>query len=239
MAHSGVIHGDLDHLKALDEIKLALMQDPHVVYVFISPRGDGLKYGVRVVPVDTDEAYQHAWQVVADAHQKQYGITWDPSGKDVCRLCFASWDPSCFINPDAQIFNVPPPQPAPSRPQVVMSRHWSSPRLQTAAQLALDRAERLIAHAPEGSRHSVRIRASYLIGGLLDSANIAYDVAIERLTTAALGNTDEEREARRDIADGLKAGQSKPITTPHMRQGPSDWHNRTITPAEVPSWRKC
>ena len=65
--HSGVVHADLDHLSDLHAIKLTLMQeDPHVVYCFVSPRGDGLKYGVRITPVGTDEAYQHAWQVIAE-----------------------------------------------------------------------------------------------------------------------------------------------------------------------------
>ena len=236
--HSGIVHADLDHLPALQETKLCLMQDPCTAYLFLSTGGDGLKYGVRIAPVESDAAYQHAWQVVCDDHQARYGITWDPSGKDVCRLCFVSWDPACYINPDAEVHPIPPIPPHAPTP-ITFYRPWPSPRLQTAAQRALERAERLIAQAPAGTRHNARLKASYLIGGLLDSANISYDAALERLNAVAIGNTDDEREARRDIADGLKAGQSKPITTPHMRQAPSDWRNRTITPAEVPSWRKC
>ena len=206
--------------------------------MFISAGGDGLKYGTRILPVDSDAAYQHAWQVVCDQHQAQYGIVWDPSGKDVCRLCFVSWDPACYINPDAAVFSVPPP-PAPKPPPVTMSCHWPSPRLQSAAHRALERAERLIAQAPAGSRHSARLKASYLMGGYLASTELSYDEALARLTTAALANTDDEREASRDITDGLAAGQSKPITTPPTRQRGGDWRSRARAPEEAPQWRKC
>jgi hypothetical protein len=235
--HSGIVHADLDHLQALNNTKLALMQDPCVVYIFRSPRGDGLKFGVHIATVDSDAAYQYAWQVVADRYQAQYGVMWDPSGKDVCRLCFVSWDPACFINPDAALFPVPPP-PAP-RPSPVIFRHWPSSRLQTAAQRALNRAERLIAHAPAGARHSARLKASYLVGGYLASTELSYDEALARLTSAALANADDEREACRDITDGLEAGQSAPITNPTPHRPRGDWHSRASTPQEASAWRKC
>lgn len=236
--HSGIVHADLDHLSDPQETKLQLHGDPHVVYCFHSPRGDGLKYGTRTQPVDSDAAYQHAWQVVCDQHQAQYGIVWDSSGKDVSRLCFVSWDPACYINPDAAVCAVPPP-PAPKPTPVLMSCHWPSPRLQSAAHRALERAEQLIAHAPEGSRHSARLKASYLMGGYLASTELSYDEALARLTTAALANTDDEREASRDITDGLAAGLAKPITTPPTRPRGGNWRSRACAPEEAPQWRKC
>jgi hypothetical protein len=119
-----------------------------------------------------------------------------------------------------------------------MSCHWPSPRLQSAAQRVLDRAERRVAAAPEGSRHEARLKASYLVGGYLASTDLSHDEALARLTTVALANTDDAREARRDIADGLTAGQSRPIITPPTRRRRGDWHGRAITPYEDPPWRK-
>jgi hypothetical protein len=86
--HSGIVHGDLDHLGDLEAAKYTLTADPCVVYCFVSPSGGGLKVGVRIEPVGDDSAYKHAWQAVADAHQRDYALTWDPSGKDICRLCY-------------------------------------------------------------------------------------------------------------------------------------------------------
>ena len=234
--HSGIVHADLDHLPDVQEIKLRLMQDPCTAYLFLSTGGDGLKYGVRMAPVDSNDAYQRAWQMVCDDHQARYGITWDPSGKDVCRLCFVSWDPACYINPDAELHPIPPlPPPAPA--PITFSCPWPSPRLHTAAQTALARAVRLIADAPVGSSHTVRLKASYLIGGYQDSGDLDYDKACTRLTAAALANTDKAHEARRDITDGLKAGQARPITNPSRHA--DAWQSRARTPEETPAWRKC
>jgi hypothetical protein len=83
--HSGIVHVDLDHLEDVEGVKRRLMEDPHIVYCFISPSGTGLKVGVLVDPVADDAAYKHAWQAVANAHQQTYGLTWDRSGKDVSR----------------------------------------------------------------------------------------------------------------------------------------------------------
>lgn len=234
--HSGVVHADLDDLPDPQETKLRLHSDPHVVYCFHSPGGSGLKYGVRTLAVDSDEAYKHAWQVVCDAHQAQYGMTWDPSGKDVCRLCYVSWDPACYINPDATCHPIPPvPPPAPA--PITFYVPWPSPRMNSAAESALVRAERLIAQAAVGFRHTARLKAAYLVGGYLASGDLAEDEASARLTAAALGNTDDEKEARRDIADGLKAGQTRPITTPARHA--ESWQSRARTPEETPAWRKC
>lgn len=237
MAHSGIAHADIDHLQALTQTKLALMQDPHVVYLFISPRNDGLKYGTRIAPVDNDDAYKHAWQVLADAHLRQYAVTWDPSGKDVCRLCFVSWDPSCYINPDAAVFPVPArvvPTPSP----VTADGHWPSPRLQTAAQRALERAVQLIADAEPGHQHVARCRAAYLAGGYVGSGQLAYEDAYSALEGAVQDHAKNTRKAMRDITDGLTAGQARPISYPPRQRG-GDWRSRARAPEEVPQWRKC
>jgi hypothetical protein len=57
--HTGIVHGDLDHLTDLDAAKHTLTADPHVLYCFISPSGTGLKVGVRVEPVADDELYRN------------------------------------------------------------------------------------------------------------------------------------------------------------------------------------
>src|SRR6266567_4078454 len=100
LIHSGIVHGDLDHLDDLQAAKHLVCSDPHTVYCFDSPGGAGLKIGVHVEPVADDPAYKHAWQTVATYYQK-YNVAWDESGKDISRLCFVSFDPDCYINPVA------------------------------------------------------------------------------------------------------------------------------------------
>jgi hypothetical protein len=109
--HSGLVHGDLDHLDDVHAMKALLCANASTTYCFISPGGDGLKLGISIVPAADDEGYKYAWQVMAVYYQVQYGVSWDPSGKDIYRLCFVSWDPDCYINPDAQQFPVLPAPP--------------------------------------------------------------------------------------------------------------------------------
>ena len=72
------------------------------MYCFVSPSGDGLKVGVRIPLVPNDTTYKKYWQAIANYYQHRYGVTWDPSGKDICRLCYVSWDPDLYYNPEAQ-----------------------------------------------------------------------------------------------------------------------------------------
>ena len=90
--HSGVVHGDIDHVLDPHTLKKALCADPRTLYCFISPSGSGIKLGTRVEPVSSDRAYKHAWTIVAQEYERQYGAAWDASGKDVSRLCFMSAD---------------------------------------------------------------------------------------------------------------------------------------------------
>jgi hypothetical protein len=110
-AHSGVIHGDIDHLQDKDDLaakKQRLRVDPFTVYLFESPSATGLKVGLHVNRLPDDASYKHAWQAAADYHRAQYGIVWDRSGKDIGRLCYVSWDPDLYRNLDAPLFPVPP-----------------------------------------------------------------------------------------------------------------------------------
>jgi hypothetical protein len=219
--HSGLCHADIDHLDNLTETKLALMTDPHVVYCFTSPSGDGLKYGVRIVPVDNDETYEHAWRVLAAAHFAAYGVTWDPSGKDICRLCFVSWDPTCYINPNADVYPVPPPMvmpPAPPRAPTVQP--IPRERRERYAQRGIATAVKIIEDSVEGSLHEARCRAGYLLGGYVGGGLLTYGEAYDALRSAVEGHTTHLAAALKTIADCLKAGEAEPITLEELE---TDW----------------
>ena len=102
VAHSGLLCADLDNLPAakLAEVRAQLAADPHVVALFLSPTGTGLKVVFRVPA----SAEQHAasFATVA-AHVRQLcAVEIDPACKDVARLCFVSYDPQGYWNGDAQ-----------------------------------------------------------------------------------------------------------------------------------------
>ncbi|MBT3709654.1 MAG: hypothetical protein HOG19_09450 [Gammaproteobacteria bacterium] len=105
--HSGILVADLDELGTEDIAALRdkLKEDPHVIFIFLSPTGSGLKVGFRV----PDDADRHAGSFAAvDAHMKQeYGEDIDPACKNLSRLCFTSHDPDLYVNWEAEELEVP------------------------------------------------------------------------------------------------------------------------------------
>ena len=166
-------------------LRQTLCQDPHVVYCFLSPSREGLKLGVRIEPIADDVAYKHAWGVVAATHLDRYGVTWDPSGKDVSRLCYVSYDPDCYVNLQAEVSPVPPPMVPPPRPS------FPRPFTRTAGdhrtrftQRAIDLAVRMIEQAPEHHQHHTRLRAARLLGGYVAGGLLTYDEAYRGAASA-------------------------------------------------------
>jgi hypothetical protein len=103
LPYSGLIHGDLDHLANVEATKRTICNDPRTAYGFKSPSGHGLKIGVHVHVVADDREYKRIWQAVSMGYAELYGVAWDISGKDVSRLCYASWDPQAYWNADATV----------------------------------------------------------------------------------------------------------------------------------------
>lgn len=224
LTHSGIIHGDLDHLEDVDAAKALLASDPTVVYAFISPSCEGLKLGVLVTPVADDTAYKHAWQAVCDHFQRTYGLTWDPSGKDVCRLCYLSHDADLYRNLGAEVFEVPAlvpttPNPTPQR------RIFDVPydRRERYAQRALETAVAMIDASVPGDRHHARLKASFLLGGYIAGGVLAEGDAFEALRAAVERNTAHLEPSLKTIADGLRDGQARPITLEELEAERQAW----------------
>lgn len=79
---------------------------PYTFSCFRSPSGNGIKI---LVQVNTGlPEHKRAYQQVADYYEEQLSLPIDPSGKDVTRLCFVSYDPQAYKNINSQIFTVSP-----------------------------------------------------------------------------------------------------------------------------------
>lgn len=101
--HSGYLVGDIDKLTAEDAVKLRdrLARDPHTLAAFVSPSGRGVKTLVRVAPCADAAEHEAAFAALVAHYADRFGIALDTSGRDVCRLCFASHDSDAFIREGA------------------------------------------------------------------------------------------------------------------------------------------
>lgn len=114
--------GDIDNLKSQEEairIKKLISSDPRVVLCFISPSQKGVKFILRLKTMPRPENilanennenrfkeldnYHKAWfTIISNEIKEKYNIELDSQCSNVNRLCYISYDPDAYFNPDAK-----------------------------------------------------------------------------------------------------------------------------------------
>lgn len=96
--HSGLICMDFDSLDDTDAWKNTLAQEEFIYSIFVSAGGHGLAVLCRV------EGTEHRlmWEALADYFYTTYKIGADPTGINVSRRRFYSYDPHIYINDGAK-----------------------------------------------------------------------------------------------------------------------------------------
>lgn len=104
--YSGLVVIDIDGLneQLIITIKKQLSEDPFVYFCFVSPSGKGIKIIVKVNSLA--ENHRAAFLHLQHYFENTYFVKVDPSGKDICRLCYVSCDPQAIINIQSQVFEV-------------------------------------------------------------------------------------------------------------------------------------
>lgn len=97
---------DIDKLEQdkLVQVKSLVCKCPYTYACFISPSNKGLK--IIVVSDVPSSDHKKAFNLIKEYYERMLQIEIDKSGKDITRLCFMSWDPELFINPDFLTFKI-------------------------------------------------------------------------------------------------------------------------------------
>lgn len=99
---SNLICLDFDHVDNLEK-KLKRLRWYYCIYaMFLSPSGDGLKLIIRT-DVEDDISYKKAAGQLINEFAK-IGLVADPSKLNINDLCFFSYDPKAYYNPQANIW---------------------------------------------------------------------------------------------------------------------------------------
>lgn len=118
--HSGFISMDLDGLGTeLHGVKTLLASDPYVYAAFVSASGTGLCVLFKI----DGEKHRDAFDGIAHYLINQYQIVVDPSGKDVSRPRYVSFDPDIYINTSAAKFKKYLPKPKARKIQATIFVH--------------------------------------------------------------------------------------------------------------------
>lgn len=100
--HSGFICLDFDGFEKQHELiakKQELIKDKYTYSVFISPSGDGLKLIVRI-PKDADN-HKHYFKSLEGKYNSP---NFDVKCSNLSRVCYESYDPLIFINPNSAVW---------------------------------------------------------------------------------------------------------------------------------------
>lgn len=90
---------DFDHVQDFDALRTTLEADPYTCLLFRSPSGDGLKLVVKVPAIIKDHKGRF------DALMRYFNRPdFDPKNGNLSRVCYESWDPEVFYNPESKIF---------------------------------------------------------------------------------------------------------------------------------------
>lgn len=109
LRHSGLICADLDCLgNTTASIKEQISADSHVLGVFVSPTGTGLKVIFRC---DPEKPHKETFAALEHYVAETFGLAIDQACSDVSRICYASHDPEAFIAEEAAVLPYPPPAP--------------------------------------------------------------------------------------------------------------------------------
>lgn len=112
VTHSGLLNIDIDgdqnlHIEDWQEMRDRLSEQlPTIVSCFLSARGNGLSF---VVKIDGNK-HRDTYSSIGYELQKRFNIYIDPSCKNPTRLRFVSYDPDAYINFDFD--NIPTVTPS-------------------------------------------------------------------------------------------------------------------------------
>lgn len=98
---SGLMILDFDKLDDVLAKKELIIKSVNVFACWISPSGNGLKALIRIPGVKDDREYKQFFKQINNKFKDV-----DPSGKDIARACFESFDEDLYINLNAEEFPI-------------------------------------------------------------------------------------------------------------------------------------
>jgi hypothetical protein len=203
--HSRLIVIDIDHVttfSSVEEVKSVLCLDQHIVAVWVSPSGDGIK---ALVNITFPERHRDHFRALEKYFETKYGLVIDPSGKNESRACFESYDPDLCIKTAVPFSNLLTEEYERKKQEVTqMEKSTDYHRLNIAAQM--------IRRAPDGDKHNTLLRAAILCGGYIAAGRMEEDevfrVLLREIERRDVHSLDS---AKKTITDGIEEGKRKPI----------------------------
>jgi len=198
--HSGLIVLDFDHIDVAGS-KKALASDRYIKACWVSPSGDGIK---ALVEIGDSTKHEDHFRALCGYFDKEYGLEVDPTGKNVSRACYESFDENIIIKEESDRFTAMVGEVVETQVANVSTEETDFNKLSIAAGM--------IRKASDGEKHSALIRASVLMGGYVAAGKVEEDVAVWiLLREIEKKDVDSLEHAKNTIYDGIAKGKTMPI----------------------------
>lgn len=199
VSHSGAVCLDFDGVTNPEDFRDSFRENAHVYAAFTSPSGQGVKVIFRV-PASKSQHRGHYTALL-----KEYPEA-DPTCINESRVCFESYDPNIYHNPNPDEYTAyvaPEEKPKPV--------HTPSGQVRTNYAL-LNQCASMIRNAQSGSRNKTLLDASILAGGFVAAGYVDESVATALLEEEAKSLFGAEYpDERHTIYNGLKMGKLRPL----------------------------
>ena len=96
--HSGFACLDFDDVSEPSVLRDSLQDNEYIYSAFISPSGNGVK-AIFKIPAEINN-HKKYYEAICETFDTEL----DTKTKDICRVCYESYDPDLFINEDSKIW---------------------------------------------------------------------------------------------------------------------------------------
>lgn len=203
-SHSGFLILDFDKCDVASK-KRQLSQDPYVYSCWISPSGQGVKALVRC------EASIEKHYILYDNLIERYPDL-DTTSRSLSRLCFESYDPDIYINPNAKVWDKSIVNLSKNVTDETRLDYKDKQRVKRGNAI-ISRAVDMIRSAVEGTRHDIVIKAGKLVGGYIATNNVDESTAVSVLTAEIKQKFSGENVSVeiKGMLDGINYGKNAPL----------------------------
>lgn len=194
--HSGFFVLDFDKVNPQKK-KIQLQNDPYIFAAWISPSGNGVKALVRCPALIEKHSLYY------DTFIKRYPEL-DTTSRNICRLCFESYDPDIYINKQAKVWD----KTFTKEMKKTNDEHRRDNRNNQIISIAVG----MIRSSVDGEKHDTLLKASKLLGGYVAIGRVTESYAEQVLTEEVKAKDVKNIDAAiKTIKDGISYGKNQPI----------------------------
>lgn len=198
---SGLMVLDFDKTELFFGEKLAA--DEFIYSYWLSPSGTGHKALVKIPIVKSDAEYKKYFYAFAERFPEI-----DPSGKDIARFCFFSFDPTLVIREDAKTWEVSGEVVTPGTEKKYQQKTTRTDWKKVGTGL------NMISLSETGNVHATIVKAGKLMGGYIATGEIdeveIMDV-FEREIRSKMRKPSDFKTQWKTFTDGIAYGKLNPI----------------------------